>query len=230
MKAVIMAGGLGQRLMPFTKVIPKPLLPLGEKSILEITIHNLIRHGATDIYLTLNHMSEYFDAYFNSKPISGAKLHFSVETTKLGTAGPLKLLENELDCPFLLINGDILTNLNFSQFYKEFTDSDYELMVGTKHVLLPTDYGVVTANGDEIINLEEKPNIETEVVAGIYCISPKALSRVPADKEYNMNELLHDMLNRKKLGRFVIQDYWLDIGRMENYSKAQEDIKELTFV
>jgi NDP-mannose synthase len=230
MKAVVMAGGLGLRLRPLTSIIPKPLLPLGDRSILEIILHNLAKAGVTDAYLAINYRSEYFETYFRQNPPSSLRLHFCKEDKPLGTAGPLRLLEKELSDPFLVVNGDILTTLDFSEFYRFFVERDYDLVVGTKELSLPTNYGVVKAEDSLVLEIEEKPLIKAEVVAGIYCLSPTLISRIPANQPYDMPDLLRQLTPHGKLGRFLIEDYWLDIGHMENYEKAKEDMLHHSFL
>ena len=223
---VIMAGGLGTRLRPLTEVIPKPLLPLGDCSILEIILHNLRRSGVTTAYLAINYMSDYFEDYFQRNPVEFMDVKMSKETEKLGTAGPLKILEDELDEPFLVLNGDILTNLDFSQFFEFFDQNPYEIVVGTKKVQLPTNYGVIDTLGNQVISIVEKPVIETEVVAGIYCLSPSVIRSIPSGVAFDMPLLLQESCKRGLLGKYLIEDYWLDIGHMENYKQACKDITE----
>ena len=221
-----MAGGLGTRLRPLTEVIPKPLLPVGDCSILEIILQNLHRGGVTTVYLAINYMSEYFEDYFEKNPIDFLDLKMSKETHALGTAGPLKILKEELDEPFLVLNGDILTSLNFSKFVAFFKAHDFDLLVGTKVVQLPTNYGVVDSTCNQVLSIVEKPIIETEVVGGIYCLSPEVLRYIPGGVPYDMPNLLQESCKRGRLGRFLIEDYWLDIGHMENYKQACKDVNE----
>ncbi len=230
MKAVVMAGGLGLRLRPLTSIIPKPLLPLGDRSILEIILHNLARAGVSDVFLAINYRSEYFETYFKQNPPPGLRLHFCKEDQPLGTAGPLRQLERELSEPFIVVNGDILTTLDFSEFYRFFNSRNYEVVVGTKELSLPTNYGVVTSKGSQILDIEEKPLIKAEVVAGIYCLSPSVIQQIPKGQAYDMPDLLRQIRPLGKLGRYLIEDYWLDIGHMENYEKAKEDIQHHSFL
>jgi len=230
MKAVVMAGGLGMRLRPLTSIIPKPLLPLGDRSILEILLRNLERCGVTDVFLATNYMSEYFETYFRQCPPDNLTLHFSRETVPLGTAGPLKLLEEELTEPFLVVNGDILTDLDFKEFYSFFQKSSYEILVATTVVHLPTNYGVVSRKGSQVLKIEEKPNLEAEVVAGIYCLSPAVLEKIPAGRNFDMPQLLQLASQKESLGAYPLESYWLDIGHLEHYEKAKEDIRSLELV
>ena len=230
MKAVVMAGGLGLRLRPLTSIIPKPLLPLGDRNVVEVGLMNLAKAGVTEVIMCINYMSEYFESHFEEKPPENLKISFSKESSQLGTAGPLALIKERLSEPFIVVNGDILTNLNFSKFYKTFKDRKFDMLVGTKIIDLPMSYGVVDSNGDSIISVKEKPCIQTEVVAGIYCLSPHILNWIPDGQSFQMTDLLQLVLKRGKLGRFLIEDYWLDIGHMENYEKAKQDAQELPFL
>lgn len=226
MKAVVMAGGLGMRLRPLTSVIPKPMLPVGDRSILEIILLNLKSAGVDTAYIAVNYMSDYFKTHFEKNPIKDLEIIFSNELEPLGTAGPLGLLRDNFDEPFLVVNGDILTNLDFAKFYKLFLEEDADILVGTKKLFLPTNYGVISSVGNDVISIKEKPQIETEIVAGIYCLSPHALKYIPDTGFYQMNELLQKVLETGRLKKYLIADYWLDIGHMENYEQAQKDVNE----
>lgn len=225
-----MAGGLGLRLRPLTSIIPKPLLPLGDRSVVEVALMNLAKAGVTEVVMCVNYMSDYFESHFKKQPLNGLKISFSKETSRLGTAGPLGLISDKLNEPFIVINGDILTNLDFSDFYDKFKSGDFDMLVGTKIIDLPMMYGVVSSAGDRITKIEEKPCIETEVVAGIYCLSPHLLNEIPKGIPFQMTDLFQLVLQSGKLGRYLIEDYWLDIGHMENYEKAKKDVHQLQFL
>lgn len=221
-KAIILSGGLGSRLKPFTNVIPKPLLPVGEKAVLEIQIENLKKHGFDTIYLATNYKSEYIENFFGDGSRYGIKLIISKEEMPLGTAGPIKLLEHELEEPFLVMNGDILTLLNFKDFYKFAIKQNSNLTVAIKKIILPYDFGNISFNGDEVTEIREKPEIVTYALAGIYLMKPKTLTDIPANKKYGMDELIIKMLNENKVvSKYEIEEYWLDIGRSDDYEKAQ---------
>jgi len=149
MKAVILAGGLGTRLKPFTEIIPKPLLPLGEKSLLEVQIETLKKNGFDEIYLAVNYKAKYIQSYLGDGSDYGVKLHYSLEEKPLGTCGPVKLLQNELDEPFLLMNGDILTKTDLEgamEFSKKFINSP--LTIITKVITTPFRFGNIESEGD----------------------------------------------------------------------------------
>jgi NDP-sugar pyrophosphorylase family protein len=227
MKAIILSGGLGTRLKPFTEVIPKPLLPIGEKAVLEIQIEHLRDHGFHEIYLATNYKSAYIENFFGDGSNYGVDLHISKEETPLGTAGPIKLLEKYLTEPFLVMNGDILTQLNYSLFYNFALDKGSLLTIGTKEWITPFQFGNIHYEGDFVTGIEEKPNLITTILAGIYIMYPELLEIIPVDQKYNMDTLILNMLElRLPIARYPIKEYWLDIGRIDDYEKAQEIYKD----
>jgi NDP-mannose synthase len=228
MKAVILAGGLGTRLRPFTEVIPKPLLPLGERSLMQVQIQALKEHGFDTIFVATNYMSDYVEAFFGDGSKYGVKLRFSKEEKPLGTCGPLTLLKSELKEPFILVNGDILTKLNFKVFFDFAMGNDSVLTVATKIITTPFRFGeVIVDESDHITFIEEKPDLKLEVLAGIYCMKPEILAYIPDNTRYDMDTLIKTLLKKKqKLSRYEIHEYWLDIGQFEDYSKAREAYNE----
>ncbi len=222
MKAVILAGGLGTRLAPFTKVIPKPLLPIGDKSVLEIQIQCLKKYGFDEVILATNYRSQYFESFFGDGSALGVKLKVSQETKALGTAGPLKLLSKELNEPFIVINGDILTLLNLEEFYKFSIQTDALLTVGIKELITPFAFGNIIYEGDYVTSIYEKPDIKMNILAGVYCFKPEILDLIPEDTYYGMDSLITSMITSKKpVAKYMIKDYWIDIGRMDDFEKAQ---------
>lgn len=227
MKAVILAGGLGSRLQPFTQVIPKPLLPIGESSVLEIQIMSLARAGFGDIYIATNYMSEYIEAFLGSGSKYGVNLTFSRESKPLGTCGPVLLLKEQLDEPFVLMNGDILTTLNFRELFESAVAADADLTVVTKEMVTPFNFGKVTSDGPYILAIEEKPDLRLEILAGIYVLKPAVLDLIPTDQYYGIDLLIKGMLaDHKKVRRHLMKEYWLDIGHVEQYQAAQSAYDE----
>jgi NDP-mannose synthase len=223
MKAVILSGGLGSRLKPFTEVIPKPLLPIGEKAVLEIQIEHLKKHGFTDIYLATNYKSGYIESFFGDGSKYGVKLVISKEYKPLGTAGPVKLLQDELNEPFLVMNGDILTQLDYGKMYEFAITKQSLLTIGTKEIITPFQFGNIYYEGDNVTGIEEKPDIRTTILAGIYVFKPEILTLLPEDTKYGMDDLIRDMLaSGKQITHYSILEYWLDIGNIENYETAQQ--------
>lgn len=227
MKAIILAGGLGTRLRPFTEIIPKPLLPIGEKSVLEIQIEHLKQSGFDEIFLATNYKSEYIENFFGDGSRYGVKLKISKEEKPLGTVGPLTLLKTELEEPFLMMNGDILTLLNFKQMYNFAIEKESLLTIGIKEYIMPFAFGNVFSEGDFVTGIEEKPDIKHNILAGIYIMKPAIFKLIPDHTYFGMDNLIHKMLaDKKPITKFEIKDYWLDIGQVGDYEKAQEIYKQ----
>jgi NDP-sugar pyrophosphorylase family protein len=227
MKAVILAGGLGTRLKPFTQVIPKPLLPIGASSVLEIQVRSLKSSGIDEIFVATNHMSDLVQAYLGDGSKYGVNLKFSRETKPLGTCGPLSLIKEQLDTPFLMMNGDVLTKLDFRKAFDFAVASEADLTVVTTEITTPFHFGRVIAKGDYLVDIEEKPNFKLEILAGIYVLRPAAIDLIPADTYYGIDSLIKDMLARqRKIARYPMSEYWLDIGQIHHYEAAQEAYDE----
>ena len=228
MQAVILSGGLGTRLRPFTEVIPKPLLPIGEKAVLEIQIEHLNANGFDHIFLATNYKSDYIENFFGNGNKYGVKLTISKEDKPLGTAGPVKLLQNKLnDEPFLVMNGDILTLLPYRKLYDFACTKETLLTIGTKDIYTPFQFGNIHTEGDFVTGIEEKPNIKTTILAGIYIFKPEILDLIPDNTMYNMDKLIMDMLTKDlPISHYPIKEYWLDIGQVDDYEKAQNIYKE----
>jgi len=227
MEAIILAGGLGERLRPFTQVIPKPLLPVGESTVLEIQIQSLKKYGCKKLFIATNYKSQFVESFLIDKENYSIPITFSKEEKPLGTCGPIHLLKDQLISPFLLMNGDILTTLNFAKLYQFALNCDAELTVVTKEIITPFNFGRVISEGDYIVEIEEKPDFNLEILAGIYILKPKLIEMIPADTFYGMDSLIKAMLvSNMKVAKYLTKDYWLDIGRVEDYETAQEAYKE----
>lgn len=222
MKAVILAGGLGSRLRPFTEAIPKPLLPIGEKAVLEIQIARLKQFGIEEIYLATNYKSDYVESFFGDGSRYGVRLHVSREDEPLGTAGPLSLLRKELTEPFIVMNGDILSLIDFADLARVAAGTDASLTVVIKKEILPFAFGNIFFEGDYITEIQEKPNIIMYVVAGIYLMSPGVLSLIPDRTYFGIDTLIKTMLKSGlPVAKYDLKEYWLDIGRLNDYEEAQ---------
>lgn len=223
MKAVILAGGLGTRLRPFTEAIPKPLLPIGEKAVLEIQIERLRQHGVTDVYLATNYKSEYIESFFGDGSRYGVRLHISKEDKPLGTAGPLTLLRDKLTEPFFVMNGDILSLIDFTALMQFALARDALLTIAIKKEITPFAFGNIFFEGDYVTGIQEKPDIVMYILAGIYVMKPGIFELIPPDTYYGMDTLIQDMLRRKlPVAKYEMHEYWLDIGRLSDYEKAQD--------
>ncbi len=226
MKAVILAGGLGVRLKPFTEIIPKPLLPIGEKSVLEIQITRLKKYGFEEVYLATNYKSDYIKNFLGDGSRYGVKLKISKEEKPLGTAGPLSLLKEDLMEPFIVMNGDILTTIDFLKFYEFGISMNANLTVAIKKLIMPFAFGNIFYEGNYVTGIEEKPDIEREILAGIYLMKPAIFDLIPYNKFLDMDKLIKTMLNQNiPVAKYHLREYWLDIGQISDYEKAQDDYK-----
>tara|TARA_Y100001970_G_C14256129_1_gene875535 strand:+ start:1006 stop:1704 length:699 start_codon:yes stop_codon:yes gene_type:complete len=227
MKAVILAGGLGTRLKPFTQVIPKPLLPIGESSVLETQILNLQKSGFKEVIIATNYLSDYIKAFLDGKNYYNMNISISEESKPLGTCGPISIIKDVLRDPFLLINGDILTTLDYSKLFEYSKIIDSDIVVGVKDVTAPFEFGQIISNDNYIIDIHEKPDLKIEILSGIYLLKPHIIDLVPENTYYGIDTLIKDMVSRKmKVAKYKIKDYWLDIGRIEDYSTAQDAYNE----
>lgn len=222
-KAIILAGGLGERLRPFTQAIPKPLLPIGEQSLLEVQVSNLVGHGFDEIYIATNYKSQYIENFMGDGSTLGAKIVYSHEEQPLGTCGPVGLLRDKLDEPFILMNGDILTTIDFSRFHRFGVEEGTDFAIATKNVGTPFNFGSVQSKGNRVLRVDEKPEFLIQVVAGIYFMQPRLLDLIPDGVYFGIDDLIALMLREgKPIARYLMEEYWLDIGRVEDYSEAEE--------
>lgn len=223
MKAVILAGGLGTRLRPFTQVVPKPLLPIGERSVLEIQLERLKKFGFTQIYFATNYKADYIARFFGNGAELGVQITYSKEEVPLGTAGPLCLLREHLTEPFLVVNGDILTLMDFRKMYGVAMAKRGLLTVAIKRHVTPFAFGNIFFEGDFVTGIEEKPDIIRFILAGIYVMQPVILDLIPTGRSYGMDELIRAMLKATHpIVKYEFEEYWLDIGQIDDYDKSNE--------
>lgn len=226
MKAVILAGGLGTRLKPFTEIIPKPLLPIGEKAVLEVQLEALQQNGFDEIFLATNYKSEYIENFIGNGDRYGIKLTISKENKPLGTVGPLTLLKDKLLDPFLVMNGDVLTQLNFQKLYHFAISNKSLLTVSIKEMITPFQFGNIFFEGDYVTKIEEKPKIKTNILAGVYIFKPEIFELIPDNEYFGMDTLINKMLDLKlPISKYHIKEYWLDIGQIDDFQSAQEIYK-----
>lgn len=220
---MVLAGGLGTRLKPFTEVIPKPLLPIGEKAVLEIQIERFRRFGFDQIFLATNYKSAYIESFFGDGSRYGVKLTVSKEEKPLGTAGPLTLLRDQLDEPFVVMNGDILSLIDFSRLYGFALEKRALLTVAIKKLVTPYAFGNIFFEGEFVTGIEEKPDIVTYALAGIYVMTPEIFDLIPRDEYFGMDLLIKKMLAQGlPVAKYEMDDYWLDIGQIDDYQRAQD--------
>jgi len=227
MKAIILAGGLGARLKPFTEAIPKPLLPIGEKAVLEIQIERLKSHGFDEIFVATNYKSQYIESFLGDGSRYGVKLTISKEEQPLGTAGPLLLVKDKLTEPFLVMNGDILSLINFDKFYNFAIAQDSLLTIAIKKEITPFAFGNISFEEDVVTGIQEKPDIIMYILAGIYVMKPEIFKYFPVNEYYGMDNLIKQMLAcGEKITKYDLREYWLDIGRLSDYEKAKDVYNE----
>lgn len=222
MKAVILAGGMGTRLRPLTYSIPKPLIAVGRRPILEIIIEQLREHDFRDIILTVEYKAELIRAYFRDGNSLGVNIHYHQESKFSGTAGPVKQVEHLLDGePFITMNGDLLTDLDFSRMYQTHISGSSELTMATTAYTVALPYGVVDTQDDKIVSIREKPTLKFLINAGIYILSPSTLDIIPEDGPFDMPDLIQSLIDQeRKVETYFIDGDWQDLGTMESYERA----------
>ena len=227
-RAVLMVGGKGSRLRPYTDTIPKPLLPVGDKPILEIIIRQIVAHGFTDITMACGYQANRIKSFFRDGSLFGCHIDYIIEPDGewLGTAGSLRVIERLEGNPFLLMNGDILTRLDFSKMWEFHAKQDTPITVGLTRVEQQLNYGVIQTNGrkDRIKLIIEKPIQDYLINAGIYILEPKAVQSLPPSGPCDMPDLIERIMsNGEEVASYLIEDYWLDVGNLGNLEKARQD-------
>lgn len=223
-KVVLMAGGLGTRLSPLTDTTPKPMLHVGNKPILETIIENFSKYGYTDIILSVSYKSHIIEEYFGDGSAFGVKIQYVHEETRMGTAGALSLVRDSLKEPFFVMNGDLLTNINFEHMHDYHLSHEAVATMAVREYDFQVPYGVVSVRDGKIINIEEKPTHKFFVSAGIYMLSPETLAHIPDEEFFDMPTLFEKLIARGNSAvSFPIREYWLDIGRMGDYEKANSE-------
>lgn len=223
MKAVVLAGGRGTRLRPYTTVLPKPLMPVGEFPILEILIRQLKAAGCSEIILAVGYLAQLIQAYCGDGSRWGIPIRYSYEKEILGTAGPLGLIEG-LDSSFLVMNGDVLTSLDFQQFYRFHLEHDTAVTICLYKSIVKLNLGVIKLGEQgKIVDYVEKPSLEYQVSTGIYAFKPEILSNIPKGAYLDLPDLIRGLIARDiPIGPFLFDGVWLDIGNPGDYEKAVE--------
>ena len=226
-KVILMVGGLGTRLQPLTNDIPKPLLKVGEKPILETIIENFAKYGLTNITLCVNYKAEMIENHFGDGSTFGVNIEYIYEKKRLGTAGALSLLKDTLEEPFFVMNGDLLTDLNFQHMLNFHTTNQSDATMCLREMELQIQYGVVETKDNDILSLVEKPIHKYFVNAGIYILNPELLQYIPKDKFFDMPTLFEKAIKtNNKVTSYIHHGYWIDIGQLNDYKKANLEYKE----
>jgi len=229
MEAVIMAGGQGTRLRPHTDEIPKPLLPVGGKPVVEILLKQMRKTGVQHVHLAVNHRSEQIIQTIGDGRKYGLKIDYSKETVPLSTVGPLKLIKS-LPESFIVANADVLTDLNFSDLFQAHLKNKARLTVAAYARANPIDFGVLTvAESGMAVGFSEKPVFNFTVSMGIYVFSKSILELVPSNIPFGFDQLISALFDHHiPVHTYPYNGYWLDIGRIDDYQKANEDIKRIS--
>ena len=222
-KIVLMAGGLGTRLRPLTDKIPKPLLEVGGKPILETIITSFAKYGFIDFILSVSYKAEMIEEYFGDGSRFGVSIEYIHENKRMGTAGALNLMREKLNEPFFVMNGDLLTNINFQHMLEYHLFNQSVATMGVREYDFQVPYGVVNIEDHNILSIDEKPIQSFFVSGGVYVFSPEVLDLIP-NAYYDMPTLFEKLIeNEKKSISFPIKDYWLDIGQISDYHKANTE-------
>ncbi|MFD3157510.1 nucleotidyltransferase family protein [Haloimpatiens sp. FM7330] len=224
---IIMAGGLGTRLKDLTKEIPKPMLKVGEDPILKHIIDNFRKYGYNKIFIAVNYKAEVIENYFQDGYAYGVKIEYIRENKRMGTAGGIKLAENYINKPFFVINGDIFTNLNIEKMMEFHIRNGFDITVGTRKHSLKIPYGVIESEDNNIKEIKEKPTIDCLINGGVYCLNHELLEYIPKNRYFEITDLISKCIEMgKKVGNYEIKDYWMDIGRIEDYHKVNDYVFE----
>lgn len=225
--AVLMAGGKGERLRPLTEKTPKPLLPVGNKCIIDHNIDRLISYGVKHFSVTVNYLKEQIEEHF-LEPRYGVKINTCREPKFLGTIGSIKFVETIYNDTILVMNSDLFTNIDYEDFYLHFKENDAEMSVAAVPYNVSIPYGILDLDGREIKGLIEKPKYNYYANAGIYLIKKSALDEIPNNEFFNATDLIEKLIaQNKKVIRYPLNGIWIDIGAPQEYEKAQEVIKHV---
>jgi len=225
---VLMAGGLGSRLRPLTNDCPKPMLKVGNKPLLETILENFIEYGFRHFYISVNYMADMVKDYFGDGARWGVEIRYLEEDQKLGTAGALSLLPSKPQAPLLVMNGDVLTKVNFRQLLDFHATHESMATMCVREYDFQVPYGVVRIEKDRITGIDEKPVQRFFVNAGIYVLAPEALQAIPAGQFFDMPTLFETLIAKgEETVVFPIREYWLDIGQLADYDRANGEFMQV---
>jgi dTDP-glucose pyrophosphorylase len=223
LRAVVMAGGLGMRLRPLTDDLPKPMLPIGSRPLLELIVEQLKKAGIRRVNLATHFKGEVISNHFGNGQDFGVEINYVKEDQPLGTAGALSLIEDSEE-PLLVINGDILTRLDFGAMLNFHREQQAELTVAVRQYEFTVPYGVVDTNGVDVMGISEKPSIRQFINAGIYLLNPSVTRLIPQGQPFEIPELIERLIaDKRPVVCFPIREYWLDIGKADQYDQAKSD-------
>jgi NDP-sugar pyrophosphorylase family protein len=223
MKAVIQCGGMGTRLRPYTSVLPKPLMPIGSRPVLELLLKWLRRNGIQDVYITTGYLGHLIRSFCGDGAQWNIKIHYTQEMEPLGTMGPLSLIRDELTEPFIVLNGDVLTDLSLNGFIACHRKSKAPLTIATSYRTIKMDFGVIDEVGDKVQVFREKPTLSHLVSMGVYCMNPEVLQLIPSGVPFGFDDLMLLMLEEQTpVNVYKHEGIWLDIGRVDDFQHAQD--------
>ena len=231
-KAVVLAGGKGSRLGPYTTVLPKPLLPIGDRAILDVVVRQLKDSGFEDLTFAVGYLAHLIQAVFGDGSAHDVSIEYHMEDEPLGTAGALATVDG-LDDTFLFMNGDVLTTLDYGELYEVHRESGNVLTIGSHRRVVQADYGVIHLDGTQgetrrVTTYEEKPEIPYVVSMGVYVAEPEILEFIPRDQHFDMPEVVLALIEAgRPVGSYLFDGFWLDIGRHEDYERAITQYDEL---
>lgn len=228
MKAVVLAGGKGTRLAPYTKILPKPLMPIGDMPILEVILRQMKAAGVDQVILTVGHLSELLRAFFQDGHQWGLQIDYSYESCPLGTAGPLALIDG-LEDSFLVTNGDVLTTLHFQDLLDFHRQQQAAATIAVHHRKVKIDLGVIQWDGVPAISgYIEKPTYDYCVSMGVYVFEPRVLAYIPVNEYLDFPDLVKKMIAaREKVVGYKFEGYWQDLGRPDDYEAAAQDFERM---
>lgn len=227
MQALVMAGGVGSRLRPLTDEVPKPLLPIGGRPILELILLQLRHAGVDEVYISVGYKAELIRGYVADGRRLGVRVRYVDEPTPLGTAGALGYIKNDVSGPLLVMNGDILTKLDFRTFHEGHAASGAALTLGVREDRYQVPFGLVEASDGRVTRIREKPVHEFLVSAGIYVMSPVAIASVQPGARLDVPDLINDLVSEGRCVRYhVIREKWIDIGAIADFRRANEENEE----
>ena len=228
MKAIVLAGGKGARLAPYTKILPKPLMPIGDMPILEVLLRQMKRAGIDEVVITVGHLAGLLRAFFQDGSDLGLRISYSFEDAPLGTAGPLSLVSG-LDQTFLVSNGDVLTTLDIKDLLRFHAEQNAAATIAVHCRKVDIDFGVVHCDGNfRIVGYSEKPAIDYMVSMGVYVFEPRVLSYIPHCQYLDLPDLVKKMITAgEKVVGFPYTGYWQDLGRPDDYEHATHDFDSM---
>jgi NDP-sugar pyrophosphorylase family protein len=231
-RAVILAGGKGTRLGPYTTVLPKPLMPIGDRAILDVVVRQLHAQGFGNLTFAVGYLAHLVRAVFGDGSAHGVSIEYHEEREPLGTAGPLAQIDG-LGGTFLAMNGDVLTTLDYSDLYRSHREAGNALTIATHRRVVRTEYGVLHVEGpggrtQRVTGYEEKPEIPYTVSMGVYILEPSALEHIPVGRRFDIPDLVLSLLEQgEPVGSYLFDGYWLDIGRHDDYEQALADYETI---